>query len=418
MKEIKSVIKHSSVIAISNQISLLQRKLFNYLVGHAYIDLGDKDIFEININALTANLWFNSNNHKYLKQSLKDLIAVVVEFNVLAKDKDPWSASSLLASVEFDKWVCYYAFSPVLRSKLHQPNIYAKLDMSLMKLFQSKYSLCLYELFVDYKNIRQTPVINIKDLRLLLWVWDKYEEFKRLNAKVIAPALAEINDIIWFKITATFKRDLKRVVWVKFNFLQIPIYDNKKKKQTITEKNMHLQRRLIGKFWLTLRQANSTLEKYPIPYVMESLTLVEKKRLDRIIKNIPAYTLTVLKNDYVPLSSNSQGKSLPWESKSKCVSQNSQEKKKQICKTKDGNLLLHSWGDSNAYKIKEKAKKYFSSLSKQEQDKLIEKFESEKITSDILQTLYKKDGLEGTIFKVMFNNYLSKLVEKWNLNIH
>ncbi|WP_455756433.1 hypothetical protein [Sulfurimonas sp.] len=56
MKKIQSVIKHSSVIAISNQISLLQRKLFNYFVAHAYIDLGEKDIFEIPINALTSNL--------------------------------------------------------------------------------------------------------------------------------------------------------------------------------------------------------------------------------------------------------------------------------------------------------------------------------------------------------------------------
>ena len=48
--------KHSSIIAISNNITLLQRKLFNFLVGHAYIDLADKETHEISINSLKNRL--------------------------------------------------------------------------------------------------------------------------------------------------------------------------------------------------------------------------------------------------------------------------------------------------------------------------------------------------------------------------
>jgi hypothetical protein len=141
-----SMYKNSWTIAISNNITLLQRKLFNFLVGHAYIDLAHKEIYEIPISGLKNRLWFNSSNNKYLQESLKKLITTAVEFNLLCKDKDDWEASALLSSVKFRSWICYYSFSPILREKLHKPNVYSKLNLNLIKLFSSKYSLCLYEI--------------------------------------------------------------------------------------------------------------------------------------------------------------------------------------------------------------------------------------------------------------------------------
>jgi len=167
-----NLIKNSAIVAISNKISLLQRKLFNYLIANAYIFLDKKDTYEIDINDLKYIIWFNSKNIAYLKESLKLLMSTVVEFNLLWKDKDAWSATTLLSSVEFDRWKCRYSFSPVMRKKLYQPNIYVKIKISLMKLFSSKYSLCLYEIFVDYNNIGQTPVIPLEDFRKLMWVDD------------------------------------------------------------------------------------------------------------------------------------------------------------------------------------------------------------------------------------------------------
>ena len=48
--------KHSSIIAISNNITLLQRKLFNFLVGHAYIYLQTQEIHDISISSLKNRL--------------------------------------------------------------------------------------------------------------------------------------------------------------------------------------------------------------------------------------------------------------------------------------------------------------------------------------------------------------------------
>ena len=47
-----NLIKNSAVIAISNKISLLQRKIFNFLIAFAYGDLDKKESFTIDITYL------------------------------------------------------------------------------------------------------------------------------------------------------------------------------------------------------------------------------------------------------------------------------------------------------------------------------------------------------------------------------
>ena len=64
--------------------------------------------------------------------------------------------------------------------------------------------------------------------------------------------------------------------------------------------------------------------------------------------------------------------------------------------------LLHHTNDSAVSKAQKKALKDFYSLKQERQEKLIEEFKHEKISSDILQTIYKKEGIEGTLIKTLF----------------
>jgi len=52
---------------------------------------------------------------------------------------------------------------------------------------------------------------------------------------------------------------------------------------------------------LSLRQAQKTIKIYPIPYIRESLEIIKHKISQKVVKNIPAYTVTVLKNDYTTI---------------------------------------------------------------------------------------------------------------------
>jgi len=60
---------------------------------------------------------------------------------------------------------------------------------------------------------------------------------------------------------------------------------------------------------LSLRQAQKAIKSYPMPYINESLAIIKIKVAQKLIKNIPAYTITVLKNDYTTIK-NKQEKPL------------------------------------------------------------------------------------------------------------
>jgi len=88
-----------------------------------------------------------------------------------------------------------------------------------MKLFSSKYALCLYEIFIDYHNIGQTPIITLDDFRKLMGIEaHQYTEFKRLSLRVIKPALEELSAIGGYKAEVKYQRENRKVVALKFYF--------------------------------------------------------------------------------------------------------------------------------------------------------------------------------------------------------
>ena len=89
------------------------------------------------------------------------------------------------------------------------------------------------------------------------------------------------------------------------------------------------------------------------------------------------------------------------EEKSNCLSRESSKSKTRA-------VLLCSTHNRNIRKTEKKAQKYFNALTKKEQQIIIQQFEDEKITSDILKTFYKREGLDGVVFRVMFERYVQE----------
>jgi hypothetical protein len=96
----KEVIKHSSAIQIENKITLLQRRVWNLLLANAYDELPVKEEYQVGISELIEFL-DSTHNDKYLKDSLKNLMSTILEWNILDKDGvEEWGASPLLAQVK------------------------------------------------------------------------------------------------------------------------------------------------------------------------------------------------------------------------------------------------------------------------------------------------------------------------------
>ena len=226
LAKINDVIKASPAIQIQSKISLLQRRAWNVLLANAYNELPDKDIHSVSMVELAAKLGFDSGNQEYLKDVLRSLRSCEVEWNLLNKDnKQVWGVASLLASAEIENGICTYGFAPHLRLKLHNPRVYAKLNLRLQNQFTSRYALILWELCFDYfdadRDQGETPFIPLENFKALMGLEETdYPVYKVLNQSVIKPAIKEINDLTDYHVEVEQKRLVRRVAELKFRITQ------------------------------------------------------------------------------------------------------------------------------------------------------------------------------------------------------
>ena len=235
LTEINEVIKASPAIQVQSKMTLLQRRAWNVLLANAYNELPDKDIHSVSMVELAAKLGFDSGNQEYLKEVLRSLRSCEVEWNLLNKDnKQVWGVASLLASAEIKDGICTYGFAPHLRLKLHNPRIYAKLNLRLQNRFKSQYALVLWEVCFDYfdadRDQGETPFIPLATFKELIGIGaDEYPGFPFLNRDVIKPAVKEINDLTNYHVEVEQKRRGRRVAELKFRITkvkQLPVQES------------------------------------------------------------------------------------------------------------------------------------------------------------------------------------------------
>ena len=227
LTEINNVIKASPAIHVQSKMSLLQRRAWNVLLANAYNELPDKEIHSVSMVELAAKLGFDSKNDDYLKEMLESIIDFKVKWNILGKDKkQEWGVAHLLAEVRIHNGICFYQFPHTLRLKLHNPRVYAKLNLRLQNQFKSQYALVLWEVCFDYfdadRGKGETPFIPLETYRELMGVEaDEYTTFKSLNQWVIKPAIKEINDLTNYHVEVVNKRLGRKIAELKFRITRV-----------------------------------------------------------------------------------------------------------------------------------------------------------------------------------------------------
>ena len=227
LAKINEVIKASPAIQIQSKISLLQRRAWNVLLANAYSELQTAEVHRVSVVELAAKLGYNSNDLDYLKETLEALGACQVKWNLLNKDKkEKWGFANLLASAEIENGICSYEFPKPLRLKLHNPRVYAKLNLRLQNQFRSRYALVLWEICFDYfdtdRDQGETPLIPLETFRELMGIEaDEYQTFKALNQFVIKPAIKEINDLTDYHVEVEHKRLGRRIGELKFRITKV-----------------------------------------------------------------------------------------------------------------------------------------------------------------------------------------------------
>ena len=131
-----SVKKNVAAIHVSGKLTLLQRKLSNVLLLNAYDTLINRPSHQIDARTLCLMIGYNSNDTDTLKAALRGLSETVAEWDMLdEKGRQEWGVSSLLSYAKLKDGVCEYAYSPALAEKLHDPKVFALINLNIQRKF-------------------------------------------------------------------------------------------------------------------------------------------------------------------------------------------------------------------------------------------------------------------------------------------
>ncbi|MEM1128975.1 MAG: replication initiation protein [Pseudomonadota bacterium] len=220
-----SVKKNVAAIHVSGKLTLLQRKLSNVLLLNAYDTLTSQPTHRIDARTLCLMIGYNSNDMETLKTSLRGLAETVAEWNMLGEDgEQEWGVSALLAYAKLKAGVCEYAYSPALAEKLHDPKVFALINLNIQRRFTSGHALALYENCYRFVRTGSTGWWPLDLFRRLMGVEGSkyYESFKHLNAKIIKPAVTEVNASSNIVVTPETRKQGRAITDIRFRIRENP----------------------------------------------------------------------------------------------------------------------------------------------------------------------------------------------------
>lgn len=283
-------------VTVGNPLTLIAKKIFNVLLFNARQCLLSAERHEISVRDLTTHLGFNSKNTDVLKAALRQLVETRMEWNVLGDAGErEWGVTTALAEAKLQGGVCSYAYAPTMREKLANPEVYALIDLQLQRQFKSTYTASLFENVVRYRRVGRTPAIEIEILLGLLGLSDSktYRQFKYLKRDVLVPAIEEINGKSDIRVSMLPPRRIRRRV----SAVQFEV-----KEAGLIAERLPVEQRLKT-FGIEGRDAREAMGKHSDEKLMAILDEVQRRHKAGSIKNLRAYTVTVLRDfqgDVVP----------------------------------------------------------------------------------------------------------------------
>lgn len=205
-------------VHVSNNLSLVQRKMVNILLHNAYQNLLTAEEHRIHLSVLLELLGVQRNNIEYVKAAFRALLSIQLEWSILERDhEEKWSAATAVAQAEIKGDYAYYSYAPLLRKKLYNPRMGAIINLIVQNYFTSNYSLALYENVLRYREDGMTVWFPMDIFKQLLGATSKsYEEFKVFNKAVLTPAIKEVNAVSNIHLEPEFQREKRKICAVRF----------------------------------------------------------------------------------------------------------------------------------------------------------------------------------------------------------
>lgn len=208
-------------------MSLLQRKVSNAWLKNAMETEADEEgWYTIGTQSMATDINFDSNNREYLKETARELMSIVFEWDVIAAEKKrvDWKASVLYTDIELTSDTIRYQINNQLRKSVLNPEMYALIDMNIIKKFRRGSSLAIYEHCIRFEKLGRTPDVAWEKFRDIILGQSSesksYKEFKYFSQKVLKPSIAEINTVSDIAIEIHQTRRGKSVTHLRFDVVR------------------------------------------------------------------------------------------------------------------------------------------------------------------------------------------------------
>ena len=284
-------------------LTLLQRKLFNALVKHAIEKpADDRGWWSITLRSLQTDVGFDSNNREYLKESARALMSIVFEWDQMAPQtkRGAWKASVMFPEVELHPDQMKFQVSSHLREIMLKPDIYAMIDMSIVRRFRRGPSLAIWEFCVRYEKIGRSGEIEwrvFRDMVLGETADSKtYQEYKHFKSKVLNTSIAEINAESNLTVALVETKIGRSVATIRFDIAR------KHVENEVIESGADLE--LLGeliKLGVMQSEAKKLLRQYPAEQLRATLDYTRRRQGDKRgekLGNPAAYFRHALANGY------------------------------------------------------------------------------------------------------------------------
>ena len=309
-----TIIKNNFLIETSGKIDFVGIRLFNSLFHHAYNEIQDKDIHKITFAEIKKYLGYtNQINFKHIRKSLYSLLNFKIEWDIFDEEtgEETMGGSTLLASYEFKKGICEFAFAPHMRRRLLADTLYTKINLRLQNLFSGKYSLRMYELAKEFyrekEGLGETRFIPIDKFRKYLGIQDgKINMFKVFKRDILTPSVEEINRISDVYVEVLLEKQGTKITGIKLKIKKNP--NQNKEQPASVDQNLLLRSNTkqesnlstpILSLGIKQTQLDNWLAKYDLDYIQAKLDLTIAQIKAGKIKNTPSgFLVRAIEEDY------------------------------------------------------------------------------------------------------------------------
>ena len=287
--------KHVAAIQSSGGLSLADRKVANVLLFHARKFNIDDEIYEISYSELTSLLNIKTENRKWLKNTLQNLVSTTIVWDIFNKTGEEFEVIALLQRAHYKSGLIQFEYHRRVKPFLFNPEMYGKVNLAAQNRFSKSATLALYENCSRFRNLGKTMKFSIPQLKQLLDAENEgYKEFKKFNQKILNPAVVEVSTKSDIKIVPELFRMGRKITHIQFK-----IEERVKKQRIGSKKEKDNDNDQISKL----------KEKYGEDRVGEAIRYADSQ--GEKVKNRMAYILRCCEEEgEVPKAQSVEGKKL------------------------------------------------------------------------------------------------------------